>query len=689
MPSSSHSASRSASRLRLVSAGVVAPWLLVLAACGGGGSAGPDPTVPTAPSESALSASAPGELMAYVRGKLRERQALREQGGSLLLTDAVSGVAMPATATSAAGASVERSGTTVQEAGVDEDDLVKSDGTHVYTLAARPTLQAGEAAATLQLHRRQPDGSLVAEGRLPVIAEPGLATRVEGMVLAPDTLRVMAVIGQVDEYAVLPGFDVCQGRPDCVSIGLPVVPRIAKPSVALDIVTATDPAAPVMQQRVRIDGRLIGSRLVGNALVLVTQTSPLLGPEITPLAATAAEREAAIARITAADVLPSVRVNGGPARPLFAETDCWLQPKNGSPGIELTAITIVDLQATPAVWRSQCFAGGAEAIYVAPASLYLATTRWSLPTPGPGGASVLFPAKVSTDLHKFAFSRSGVGYRGTGTVDGHLGWEPDKRSYRLGEWKGDLRVLTYTGSTGWGALPDATKPPSPATLTILREQPVDRTLQPVAKLPNEKRPAPLGKPGEQVYGVRLIGDRGYVVTFRRTDPLYVLDLSNPFDPRALSELEVAGFSDYLFPLGDDLLLGVGKDADANGRVGGVKVALFDVANPAQPKQAGSIVLGRAGSVSALDFTRHGIDLFRQGTTTRVALPAVLTASDFGIGAQGLQRFEVDHATRTLRAKAALPAPLQAAGSGPATDRALQIGAQVHYFSGGTLLTAAW
>ena len=680
----SHTLTRATRGPALLAGGVA---LLLLGACGGGG--GSTPLAPSAPSESALSASAPGELTGYVKGKLRERQTQREQGAVFFTADALLNVPVATTGFTAMGSAVDRSGTTVQEAGVDEDDLIKSDGTHVFTLARVQGKAAGDAAARLQVHRRAADGTLVATGSLPVLAEPGQMTSAQGMLLAPDTGRLVAVIGESSEYVRLP--NPCDGRTDCVSIGLPFFPQRVKTSVAVDIVSAVAPAAPVVNERLRIEGRLIGSRLIGNSLVLVTQTSPFLPVEALPMSVSAAERNAAIDKVVAADVLPTVRVNGGAARPLFAETDCWLQPKNGSYGIELTAITTIDLQATPVARRTQCFVGGSEALYISPTSLVLATTRYTSPAPGPGGASPAIALATSTDLHKFAFGASGVAYRGSGEVPGHLGWDAEKRSYRMGEWNGDLRVLTYTGATGWGAVPDASKAPSPATLTILRERTSDKTLQAVSTLPNAQRPAPLGKPGEQVYGVRLIGDRGYVVTFRQIDPLYVLDLSNPLDPRALGELEVAGFSDWLFPLGDDLLLGVGKDADLQGRVGGVKVALFDVANPAQMKQAGSIVLGESGSASGLDFTRHGIDLFRQGDTTRIALPLLVAGKDFfraaGNWSQGLHRFEVDHATRTLVSRPAIPAPL--GWSELSTDRALQIGPQVHYFSGGLLQTATW
>ncbi|WP_067174919.1 beta-propeller domain-containing protein [Microtetraspora niveoalba] len=92
----------------------------------------------------------------------------------------------------------------------------------------------------------------------------------------------------------------------------------------------------------------------------------------------------------------------------------------------------------------------------------------------------------------------------------------------------------------------------------------------------------LGK-GERIYSVRFIGDVGYVVTFRQVDPLYTLDLRDPAAPRVTGELKISGYSSYLHPAGDGRLLGVGQEASAQGRVLGTQISLFDVADPATPR----------------------------------------------------------------------------------------------------------
>lgn len=87
-------------------------------------------------------------------------------------------------------------------------------------------------------------------------------------------------------------------------------------------------------------------------------------------------------------------------------------------------------------------------------------------------------------------------------------------------------------------------------------------------------------PGERITSARFLGDRGYVVTFRQTDPLFVFDLSNPTDPQLLGELVIPGFSEYLHPLGTDYLIGIGQDGTWSG---GLQVSLFDVSAGHEPK----------------------------------------------------------------------------------------------------------
>jgi uncharacterized secreted protein with C-terminal beta-propeller domain len=107
---------------------------------------------------------------------------------------------------------------------------------------------------------------------------------------------------------------------------------------------------------------------------------------------------------------------------------------------------------------------------------------------------------------------------------------------------------------------------------------------------------------ENIYAVRFVGDQGYVVTYRQVDPLYVIDLSDPTAPAVAGEVKIPGYSAYLHPLGDGLLLGVGQDGDLNGQTLGTQVALFDVRDPENPRQIDKVTF--PGAYSGAEWDHH-------------------------------------------------------------------------------------
>lgn len=641
----------------------------LLVACGGGGS-GPAPA-PEDGRATALAVSRPGELATYVQERLRQREAAGGTvgaGGDVLAAPTASAAPPP------------RSGTTLQEAGVDEPDLLQSDGQHFYAL------DGTQGQPVLRIYARGGDGRALPVKSLPLAIDEAVSTSADGLVLDPSA-RALAAVSQrwhrSDEGGVI-CTDICPAT----ASGL--VPMWLRSSVAVQRVDVSDPGAASAGEHISIDGQLVASRRIGDTLLLVSSWTPRLPIDALPYTASAAERAQVIARTSAADVLPRMRRNGGAATTLLRDTDCWTQPGNGSTQVQVTTITLFDLRAPTLAPRSRCFVGGTEALYMSPDSLYLATTRWTYPS---ASAALVYPPEVKTDIHKFVLSAGELVYRASGEVPGHLGWNPALKSYRFSEWNGDLRLVTYTGSMGWATVANAgSTPPSPARLTVLRERASDQTLQPVATLPNTQRPEALGKPGEQVYAVRFIGPRGYVVTFRTVDPLYVLDLSDPADPRVTGALEVPGVSDQLFPLADGLLLGVGRDVTDTGRLGGLKVALFDTRNAAQPRQIDSVTLGSAGSASALDQSPHGLNWLTVEGVARIALPVSLASPSGSFSStwqRGLARFEVDLAARSLRTQPTLGAGGDAGHGYVGGDRSLQVGAMVYHLRGGTLTGYDW
>ncbi|HET6699263.1 MAG TPA: beta-propeller domain-containing protein, partial [Nocardioidaceae bacterium] len=94
------------------------------------------------------------------------------------------------------------------------------------------------------------------------------------------------------------------------------------------------------------------------------------------------------------------------------------------------------------------------------------------------------------------------------------------------------------------------------------------------------------------------GALAVVVTFRQTDPLYTLDLSAPADPRLLGTLKIPGFSSYLHPVGDDLLLGLGQDASRSGRTRGAQAAVFDLTDLRDPRRTDTVAFARHTELAA-------------------------------------------------------------------------------------------
>lgn len=640
-----------------------------LAACGGG-----EPTPSTEHAQ--VQAARPGELVEFVRKKLLQRQA---SGAPI---ESFGGVLAAAAAAGGDIASRAASNPLLQEAGVDEDNLIKADAAlqHLYTL--HPGVAAGESArlGTLRVWHRDATGSAVEQSVLGLDTPAGQGGIAQGLYHADASKRVV-VLSKSWASTPLPG---CQ--PPCELSLMPPV-RIDN-KIDVQVVDVANPAAPTLAQRINFDGLLLDSRVIGQTLYVVSVHAPRLAFEALPPTATDAQRAAALAALSAGDILPAARVNGAAMQPLLADTDCYLEPGNASSALEITTITAFDLGSPSVAGASRCFVGGSEALSMSPTHLTLATTRYAYDA---GAARLSYPPQITTDVHRFALDGKGIRWSASGSVPGHLGWDAQRKSTRLSEFGGDLRVLSFTGESGWATAADATNagapPPSPATLTVLRQN--GTTLERLATLPNAQRPAPIGKPGEQVYGVRFVGTRAFVVTFRQIDPLYLLDLSNPTDPRISGELTMLGFSSDLYLLANDLLLGIGRDADANGRIGGVKVALIDLADPTQPRLAASRVYGSTGSQSGLDHARQGASLVVQGNQARLALPLTLVGANFTFVDQGVQRIDVDAQARTLLDKPFLSGASSGAAMEPWNDRVLQTGSKLHYLTQGGVASLDW
>jgi uncharacterized secreted protein with C-terminal beta-propeller domain len=187
----------------------------------------------------------------------------------------------------------------------------------------------------------------------------------------------------------------------------------------------------------------------------------------------------------------------------------------------------------------------------------------------------------------------------------------------------------------------------------------------------------LGK-GERIYAVRFVGDKGYVVTFRQVDPLYTLDLSDKRDPKVLGELKILGYSAYLHPVSDDLLLGVGQDASEQGRRLGTQLSLFDVSDLRNPKRLAQASLGASSSTTA-EFDPHAFLYWKPASLAVIPLQ-VYSSVEGGASFDGAVGFKVGAASLAQAGRVAHPPTAGAGSDTPSIARSLVIGDKLYTLS---------
>jgi len=465
--------------------------------------------------------------------------------------------AAPQSAVAGAGAtSEEASDTNVQEPGVDEPDVVKTRGGIVYAVAGRALHVVDVRGGALR--------------RLAEVALPQRAFEHE----------LFVVDGRV--LVLSEGY------------GTPAV-REAAPSSAGASATTTlteidvrDPARPQVVRSLEAEGRYVSARRQGDVVRVVLSASPT--PIVLPAPAEGERyaweqpgemerrRREAIGAAGPSTFLPDVVVRNGAGavveRRLLHGCQRIRRPADFS-GLDVLSVLTLDLgRGAMPVDLDGVLASGDE-VYASDEGLYVATSRVHAGDDTP-----------VTRIHRFAAGRGAeTRYRSSGSVRGYV-----LNQFSFSEHRGVLRVATtevappgvFRPATPGASGPSASIAPAPppvqdteSFVTILDER--DGALVPIGRVGG------LGK-GERIYAVRFVGDVGYVLTFRQVDPLYTLDLADPRAPRVRGELKILGYSAYLHPVGEDLLLGVGQDATEAGRRRGTQISLFDVADPARPRR---------------------------------------------------------------------------------------------------------
>lgn len=508
-------------------------------------------------------------------------------------------LAVADTAALAAGGAANFTGTYTQELNVDELDAVRYSGEHLYVAPRRYyhcCFALPSAGPQTDDARPEPERSIrvlatdPANGSADVVGTIPLENNisVQGMYVEQDRLFALtgqSIFGHFGELWA----DVAIWAPEKLGFRL------------YDVSDKTD---PTLEVEATIDGVFVESRRIGNTVYLVSRYTPWIDglhyyvqtPE------QQAENNALLANVTLDDLLPKITI-GGQTETLVAPDRCYVTTNETHPYAVITSITAIPLD-NPHNFSTTCYNEDAYGVYVSENALYFTQFR-------PDTAA----ARDVTRIHKFALAGTNVRYRGSADIDGTV-WRGGQADFRMSEHNGDLRLLASQFDWNNEDFVDH-------QLYILRESNTRPGLDIVSTLPNDKRPQEIGKPNEALYGVRFHGDVAYAVTFERIDPLYSIDLSAPTDPFIAGELEVTGFSDFLHPVNNDLLLGLGRSAE-----GGIKIELFDVSDIAQPLSRGSAIMGGRGSYSEALYDRHAFTYQADvDGVDRFTIPAQIYAAD--------------------------------------------------------------
>ena len=300
--------------------------------------------------------------------------------------------------------------------------------------------------------------------------------------------------------------------------------------------------APVEKWRFYQDGDYISSRLIGNQFVVLSSYYV----DIT------GDKEDVVS-----DCIPTFACGDNEMARISAGDVCVMEEITDTSYLFATTLDINDETSV----KNQAVLGAGSDVYCTTENLYAVSARYK----NEGIVGEVFGVTTyTTKIYKFDIRNYNISYLGCGEVDGFT-----LNQFSIDEHKGYLRIATSTGS--WGA--DISN----------KVYVLDSDLMVVGKIDGIA-------PGETIKSVRFTGDTGYVVTFEQTDPLFVIDLSNPEKPEIKGELKIPGFSTYLHPVGENLVLGVGVDGDENGQNNGLKVSLFDVSDPANPIESHKVTI---------------------------------------------------------------------------------------------------
>ncbi len=508
-------------------------------------------------------------------------------------------------ATVQAGPAADHSDTNVQVQGVDEGDIVKTDGNNVYVLSQ----------GVVRIVKVNPGTALRK------LAEIEVAPKLEktqsgfdeswGLTggFQPTDLYVengkLVVLGNEYRSGPMPMMDkrAAGMRPM-------IYPYYGYGRVAVKIYDVSTPEKPSLTRAVSFDGSSVTSRKIGDKFYLVLNS---------PMAAWSGDVRI-LESATEKELVPQMTdsAKGGSDTAVARCANIAVMPRVPTP--QYLIVAVVPLADPKAEVKTSVTLGNAQNVYMSLENLYVASVDYSYSWMRPamaiddaasGGASA--PVET-TRLYRFAVTSSGIEFKAQGSVPGYI-----LNQFSMDENAKGFRIATTTN-------PDWSREGSKSTNALYA---LTRDFSRLGSIEGIA-------PGETIYSARFLGDRAYLVTFKQVDPFFVVDTSDMKNPRILGQLKIPGYSNYLHPIDETHVLGIGRDVDESidadkvhsddavyyTAIQGVKLAVFDVTNVASPKEMWKEIVGDRGSLTPVE-TDHKALLY-EPSRNLLALPILVT-----------------------------------------------------------------
>lgn len=482
---------------------------------------------------------------------------------------------MPAIADKQLDSSFSR--TNVQVEGVDEADVIKTDGQFIYQIEGK----------TIRLIKAVPPKTMQLVSAIQVSN-----FTLEGLYIDKDYLIVLGTSRNPGQK--IKNFKGSFSRPSpgvpetSLEIGRPSFYLPDQPVTKLLVYNITNKSAPFKQREVELEGQLLTSRKIGPYLYFVANKyiDAYLLPDLQPL-----PQEKKVKPELRSFILPTYKdsVVGSKRESLPLSKVHYFPANISSNYLLIGALNLEDLQAKMGV---SAYLGGGSDVYASASNLYVTSTQRQFKEVVNKKSEVISQQLLNeaTKIYKFKLDKTQVSYQAQQEVPGRV-----LNQFSLDEYNSYFRLATTS---------DGEEGIQKNNIYVL-----DNDLKVVGKIEGLA-------PGEQIYSARFMGSRVYLVTYKTMDPFFVIDLNQPTAPKVLGELKIPGYSSYLHPYDENHIIGFGVETQvansgvetqaANSQPGGMppaeaglKVAVFDVSDVSQPKEKFKTTIGEQGTYSEL------------------------------------------------------------------------------------------